>query len=513
MLRYSRNSLLDIGFFAIALIAAYAVAQYIRSDAIFDLLYIGMIILGAVVFVVILEDWRRGVYLFLTWLLFEDLVRKYLGNNMAVYFAKDALAIILYISFFRTMRAKRIERFKIPFLVPLLLFFWLCLIQVFNPASPSVWYGILGLRIYFLYVPLIYIGYTFIDSEDDLQGLFSFVSFLILVVAGLGIVQSIIGPSFLNPEHLQEDIRELSTLYRSSSSGLAYRPTSVFVSAGRLQDFLVVAWIVSLGHTSYLMLRHRRGRMLAFTALAVVAGASLMSTSRGVFMWNVGIALLFAVGFLWGAPWRQSEAIRVLRTTFRVIFFSGSAIVLLIVLFPGAVRSRLEIYYNTLMPTSPNSELVLRTHTYPMQQLGRAFDSSRWVYGNGTGTSSLGLQYVSRIMGAPPTPGGGGETGFGNLVVELGVLGLGLWIVLGLAIIISAWKVVTKLRGTPWLPLVLAILVYAIVLCFPMTYSGFSYQDFLMNAFFWLLLGMLYRLKLFPKAFQIAHPEGGSGRG
>jgi O-antigen ligase len=353
---------------------------------------------------------------------------------------------------------------------------------------------------------LIYVGYTFIESEDDLQGLFSFVSFLILVVAGLGIVQSIIGPSFLNPAHLQEDIRELSTLYRSSSSGLAYRPSSVFVSAGRFQDFLVVAWIVSLGHTSYLMLRHCRGRMLAFTALAVVAGASLMSTSRGVFMWNVGIALLFAVGLLWGAPWRQSEAIRVLRITFRVILFSGSAIALLIVLFPEAVRSRLEIYYNTLMPTSPNSELVLRSQTYPMQQLRNAFDSPRWVYGNGTGTSSLGLQYVSRIMGAPPTPGGSGESGFGNLIAELGILGLGLWLALGLAIVISAWKVVTKLRGTPWLPLVLAIFVYAIVLCFLMTFSGFSYQDFLMNAYFWLLLGILYRLKLFPRALQIAHP-------
>jgi hypothetical protein len=501
--------LLDIGLFAIALIGAYEVAQYILSDAVFDLFYIGVIIFGAVVFVVILEDWRRGVYLFLTWLLIEDLVRKYLGNNMAIYFTKDALAIILYISFFRTMRAKRIERFKIPFRAPLLMFFWLCLIQVFNPASPSFWYGILGLRIYFFYIPLIYIGYTFVESEEDLQGLLSFISLLILVVAGLGIVQSIIGPSFLNPEHLQEDIRELSTLYRSSSSGLAYRPTSVFVSAGRFQDFLVLAWIVSLGHASYLMLRHRRGRMLAFTALGVVAGASLMSTSRGVFMWNLGITLLFGLGFFWGAPWRQ-EAIRVLRITFRVIFFSGSAIALLIVLFPEAVGSRLEVYYNTLMPNSPSSELVHRTQTYPMQQLGNAFESPRWLYGNGTGTSSLGLQYVSRIMGAPPTPGGGGESGFGNLVAELGVLGLGLWIVLGLAIVLSAWKVVTKLRGTPWFPLVFGVFVYTMMLCFLMMFSGVSaYQDFLLNAYLWLLLGILYRLKLFPKAFHVAPPEEG----
>jgi len=31
---------------------------------------------------------------------FEDLFRKFLGNNMAVFFAKDVLTIVLYISFF-----------------------------------------------------------------------------------------------------------------------------------------------------------------------------------------------------------------------------------------------------------------------------------------------------------------------------------------------------------------------------------------------------------------------------
>ena len=31
-----------------------------------------------------------GVYLFLAWLLVEDLPRKFLGNDMRLYFAKDA---------------------------------------------------------------------------------------------------------------------------------------------------------------------------------------------------------------------------------------------------------------------------------------------------------------------------------------------------------------------------------------------------------------------------------------
>ena len=75
------------------------------------------------------------------------------------------------------------------------------------------------MKVYFLYVPLIFVGYALLESEEELRRFFSFICILILIVAGLGLAQSIIGPTFLNPSTLQEDIRELSTLYRVTSSG------------------------------------------------------------------------------------------------------------------------------------------------------------------------------------------------------------------------------------------------------------------------------------------------------
>lgn len=507
--RSSRNAIIGYGLFVAAIFAAYEAAQAIVSDDLASLAYAGIVIVGVAVFVAILNDWKRGVYLLIGWILFEDFVRKYLGNSMAIYFAKDALAIILYLSFFR---AKRIEKFKIPFRVPLIIFFWLSLLQVFNPASPSIFYGILGMKINFLYVPLIYVGYAFVESEQDLRRLFSFASFLILIVAGLGLAQSIIGPSFLNPQILQEDIRDLSTLYRVSSAGLrAYRPTSVFVSAGRFQDFLIFSWIFSLGYGAYLVLHNRRGRTLAFVTVGVVAAASVMCASRGVFMWNAGSAFIMAAGFLWGAPWRQREANRVIRVVQRTVLVAGVAITLLVVMFPEALGSRLAIYSETLMPNSPQSELVQRTQTYPMQQLVYAFDHPDWPYGYGTGTCSLGAQYVIRILGArPPVPGV--ESGFGNLVVELGILGLVIWVVLGFSIAISAWKTVSEVRGTRWFPLAFAIFLYAVLLFFPMMFSGNSaLQDFLLNAYLWLLLGVLYRLNLFSKASEITQTQATTG--
>jgi hypothetical protein len=508
-LRTSRNPLAAFGLFAVVTFSAYMAARAIIEDDINSLAFAALLLVAGAVAVAILDDWRRGLYVLVPWILFEDFVRKYLGNNMAIYFGKDVLAIVLYISFFRAQRAKKLEKFRVPFRIPLLLFLWLGLLQVFNPASTSIFYGILGMKVYFLYVPLIYVGYALMTSEEDLRRFFSFVCVLILVVAALGLAQSIIGPTFLNPVNLQEDIRELGTLYRAApiSGLLAYRPTSVFVSAGRFQDFLMVAWLISLGFSGYLLLRSRRGRTLAFTTVGVVGAASLMSASRGVFMWNAGDALVITAGFLWGAPWRQGEAIRVLRTIQRTALLVGFGMIVLLTIFPKELGSRMAIYSETLMPNSPASELVHRTQTYPLQQLGYAFDHPRWPYGYGMGTCSLGRQYVIRIMHAAPM-NVGVESGYGNLVVQLGVVGLVLWIALGFSVAGSAWKVVRELRGTPWFPLAFTVWFYAILLFFPMMFAGNSpYEDFLLNAWLWLLLGILYRLRMFSKAAPIAQVQ------
>jgi len=61
-----------------------------------------------------------------------------------------------------------------------------------------------------------FLGYALIDSEQDLRRFFMFNAILILLVSCPGIAQSITGSSFLNPSTIQEDIRDLSTLYRTS---------------------------------------------------------------------------------------------------------------------------------------------------------------------------------------------------------------------------------------------------------------------------------------------------------
>jgi hypothetical protein len=504
--QFGRRPLLVFGTLVVGAYAAYELAQYVINDDMNGLAYAAMCVIGGAAVVAILNNWRNGVYLFLAWLLFEDFARKFLGNNMAIYFAKDFLLLVVLISFLAAFRRKEVTIFRPPFLVPLLIFIWFGGMQIFNPASTSIWYGLMGFKIFFYYVPLMFVGYALLNSEAQLRRFFTINLVLVLVIISLGIAQSIIGPGFLNPAVQAEDIRLLSGLYRVSpiTGQIAYRPTSVFVSAGRYSDFIMVAWLLVLGFSGYLLLRHKKGRVLAFVAIPVAAAGAFLTSSRGSFLWGIINVLATSAAFIWGAPWRQGEVLRVFRSMQRAAIGIGLGIVLLFYAYPDALLSRLAVYEETLMPNSPTSELAHRGWTYPVDNFLGAFNYERWPYGYGIGTTALGGQYVARFFNVKP-PVIGVESGYGTLVVEMGIMGLILWLIMSVAILFSAWRVVKKLKGSPWFPLGFVIFWYTFFLLFPATFGGIQpYEDFLLNAYFWLLLGLLFRLPTIALSAQFA---------
>lgn len=368
--------------------------------------------------------------------------------------------------------------------------------HVFNPASTSIFYGLMGMKLYFFYTPLLVVGYALIDSETALRRFFFINLSLVLVIVALGIAQSIIGPRFLNPAVLPEDIRALSETYREApiTHVTVYRPTSVFVSTGRFSNLLIVSWLLVFGFSGYVLLRHRAGRAFAFLALGLTAAGCLMCASRGVFMWSLGGAILGGVAFIWGAPWRQGEVLRIVRALPRAALGIALAVSILLLAYPEAFLNRIAVYSETLDPRSPVSELVHRTQTYPLANFLGAFNYDRWPYGYGIGTASLGGQYVARFFRVTP-PETPVESGYGNLILEMGIGGLILWLTMSFAVVRSAWKVVKKLKGSPFFPLGFMIFLYSFILLFPITFTGNQgYQDFILNSYMWLLLGILFRL-------------------
>jgi hypothetical protein len=495
-----KNPLVVVGVIGVIGLLAYELAQYVIAGDFVGLSYIGLAVMVGAAMLTMLNNWRAGTFIFFGWLFFEDFARKYLGNNMAIYFGKDFLVAIVYLSFFIAYRRKQAKIFRPPFLIPLLLFVWFGVIQVFNPASTSFFFGILGLKLYFYYIPLLFIGYSMIRTEEDLRRFYPFLMVLTIIVAGLGIAQAILGHTFLNPAVMQAEIRELSSNYRVApiSGVIVYRPTSVFVSAGRFAFFLVPAFLFAFGYGGYLLLRSKERRLLTLLAVAVTTSAIALCASRGTVLWTLGSILVCIPAFLWGCPWQKGQLVRVFRGFQRAALAGVAALLLTSLFYPDALKNRLSFYWETLDPTSANSELVHRTQTYPLQQLGYAFDYPRWPYGYGIGTASLGTQYIGRILHTPGLAIGV-ESGFGALVLELGIVGLLLYLISASAIVISAWSAAVKLKGTPWFPIGFVIFWYTFLFLFPYVWGGFqSFEDFILNSLLWFSLGILFRLPSLP---------------
>ncbi|HXW89869.1 MAG TPA: hypothetical protein VEK33_04915 [Terriglobales bacterium] len=487
----------------------WLLTNVVISGSLEQVLLSGTVLMAFAVAGTILYNWRSGVYLFFVWLLFEDFLRKCLGNSMYVYFGKDVLIGVTYVALLTDPRRGPGDRLRVPFKRALGLFVLLGLAQFFNPGSPSLWYGVLGFKLYFYYVPLMFVGYALIRTELDLRRFLVVNMVLAAVISLVGILQANIGIDFLNP-HSGVEIEELSHGMRSTSNGLiVVRPPSVFVSDGRFQSYLMLAFILGLGTAGFLFLRSRsrsrRSRMVVFPAVGLVALAAALCGGRTSFVFVMASCLVLPAGMLWGAPPKLGEGYRLVKAIRRSCIFVALAVASGVAIFPDVIGAHLAYYRETLMPDSEYSQTVERSWHYPVAELLKAFADSDWVTGHGIGTTSLGTQYVTRIMHVPPVHVAV-ESGYGNLILELGVLGPIVWLVWTSSLLYAGGKTLLTLKGTWAFPLALSVLWFAFLVLIALTWESFAaYQNFVLNAYLWLMVGIFFKLpKLVAQEAQLS---------
>jgi len=490
------QSLIGFCLLAIGIWLAWQIGGKIATNDLRPLAFLALGIAAFCISLVIIRNWRLGFYFFIVWLLFEDFVRKYLGNNMALFFGKDVLAALTYISLYIDVRRGKEKLFRPPFLLPLLIFIWLAAMQVFNTNSPHFLYGLLGMKVYFFYVPLMYVGYAIVRNDEDLRKILVLNVGLAGVICALGIAQAILGNSFLNPRVLAPELQELGDLDKVTplTNMIFNLPTSVFVSTGRFAMYLVLSTILILGTVGFLLLYSKKSRTISYVVFGLVGGGVLLSGARSAVVYSAISTFVLIIGFIWGAPWRQREAHRLLKAIRRVSIGAALGLIGVFVLFPQEVAPRLNFYTETLSPDSQAYEGSFRAWDYPVENLELAFTDPNWVWGNGTGTASLGMQYVAKILGTRP-PDTWVEEGYGALILEMGILAPVLWIIWSGFLVVSMWRVLLGLRQTRYFPIAFAAFWYAFFLLFPLTFFGLAtYQNYVGNAYLWLLVGMFYRL-------------------
>jgi len=462
-----------------------------------------------------LSDWRSGVLLLIAWLTVEDLIRKYMGNNMLVYFFKDIIYLTTLFTFTIVSFRQGRQPFKPPFLIPLALFLFFALVQTFNPNTPSPLYGLLGFRMNFLYLPLLWVGFRLWQTPQDLGRFWVFCMVLGTVVAVLGIIQGIVGLDFLNPPTLAEEIRPLAYLVREAPiSGYEVpRPCSVFVSDGRFGQFMFLCLTLGLGASIALLLhrpwrewlsRQQQGALLLGTGICAVA--LFITGSRGGFFFGALTVLVLFLISQWQATLEYVRK-RWRKTLLATLVAVGGIFFIVLTIAPEALEARWAFYWETLSPWSPHSELFDRIFVYHPQNFMIAFLTLYGLWGQGFGTNSLGGQYLMKFAHVPPPPVIV-ESGLGNIVLEVGIVGLGLWLFWGFSVTLWAWRSALSLRDTPFAPIATSIAWYTTVKVVNPLWGGMaSFQEFIGNAFLWLLLGILGRLTYFAEKSQCIHPD------
>lgn len=379
---------------------------------------------------------------------------------------------------------------------PLSCFIWLAALQIFNPNSPSIPYGLLGFKLDFFYVPLMYVGYSLIRDRQDLRRFLVGNAALATLIAAVAIVQAIVGNGFLNPGNLPIELLDTANLEKVAPiSGLVFSlPNSVFVSPGRLALYLTLAITLGIGTAGYLLLSAAGNRKTVFVSIGAIAAAALFSGSRTGVIFVFSTVLVMGMGLLGGAPWRMQRVHKIFKAISWSVAIITIGLSLAVLLYPVEVGSRIAFYVETLNPFSSASAIGFRGISYPMQNLATAFDEPNWLLGNGTGTASLGLQYVAKLIHSSYR-GKWTEEGYGQLMLEMGILAPILWVLWSSALLWGRWKIARRLRQTSLFPVAFAIVWFAFLLLFPMTFGGTSaYQNYINNAFLWLLVGILYRL-------------------
>jgi hypothetical protein len=156
-------------------------------------------VLGAVLAV---RYWQQALFGVFVLVVFEGALRKWAfpSAQAQIYLVKDAILLAVYLGFVLDARRNQpVLRDVTSIKVVLLLAFIFSCFEVLNPNSPSILVGLMGLKAYFLYVPIAFIlPYAFKSREHLFHMIWRYLV-LVIPVALLGFIQVAAGPdSFLN---------------------------------------------------------------------------------------------------------------------------------------------------------------------------------------------------------------------------------------------------------------------------------------------------------------------------
>jgi hypothetical protein len=401
-----------------------------------------------------------------------------------IYFGKDAVMLVAYVKYF-FWKKKNSSRFRIrqPFVGGLILLnLAYGIIEVFNWKLGSLAVGLLGMKAFFFYIPLMFMLPNLFLSIEDMQQFLQRYLLLLIPVCLLGVVQYF--SPINSPINSYAAGREADTLALVGREGAEHvRITGTFPYLSGLTSFLIVC----SGLLVPLMTVKRQRfytQILNLLMMGLLICNLFMTGSRTA----VGSVLLILIGlFTLNTP---SSAIRL----FRKLLIPG---ILCCIAACFMFRKPIENFMHRIEDVGGKADAINR-----ISWAKEAFTNIEvaGAFGYGIGSTHQGTRKVRLTFNLPP-----GETipvyyedESGRITLELGLIGLFLWGMLKLGLIYALWKTYRILHHPLLRQLALAAFLIHII-----QFTGTMVFHVTFCIYYWFLAGFIFLLPKLEWVMQI----------
>jgi hypothetical protein len=396
-------------------------------------LALALIVVGIIIYISY-QDWRRSVKAVFFILVIDGALRKWFlpQASAGLYFFKDIVLLGAYLRYY--VFPSKEEHFPIVNNIINLLI-WLasawCIFQAFNPHLGSPLVGILGLKAYLFYIPLIWMLPSLFRNQEEFYQFLRSHLLLLIPVGILGIVQ------FFSPIHSPINQYAPDTPVKIETFGFAgsenVRITGTFSYINSYQGYLTACFALILPFLS--LKQPPKWQIITYIELFLVFLNSFMTGSRT----PVLAELLCLIGFLSIRAIRNPEKTLVWISRLLPFVAVGTSVALVV------FRPVVEAFSRRVTSNTDIGERVGLSIIGP-------FDLTKYTAfdGYGTGATHAGTAALRNLLGLPsgtfiPIEL---EAEMGKVALEIGPIGFILWYTMRIALIIALFMTFWQLKRT-----------------------------------------------------------------
>ncbi len=418
-------------------------------------------------------DWRRGIWMLLLYLPVAGVVTLALRPNPAGTLFKDLLFLLPTYVVFGLLHLHELRNTRVPQTMTFLFMALatLVLLQLFNPNITRIVIGLVGVKVWLFYLPLVYLAGAFFRTPDDLVKLLRVCVAMALIPCGVGLLEFILSSTIgFKPTMIM--------IYGSQASAATQKFGSFFMGAEFFRIPSTFTYVTQ--YSGYCL------TMIPLTYMYIAVEPDARWRSFGRFMQG----FVFVACMLSGA---------------RANFFFAP-LLFLTILFLDAKLKRMAIGL-VFAPIVMVSTLNIAG----LDVLG-VFDATGGLVSS-YGSDLVIPELIEAILGNAFGQGVGMNTGqamnimtqkelalvhniegfYSKSAIELGFAGLMIVVMIFAALNLYGFSLRTRLKDPIARTLSAAILAFIMIMT---VHNGKGWQIELdpINVWFWLLVGLLFRL-------------------